>query len=202
MANFGDNLRNWLNDQPAIENKKVLRVINEEWEKATKKLIESTPNGTIRVTNFYTGSLMFRIKLRTLFIYEPHAHFFLSNKFTEYPFYTTAFDCWYIGVPDKVLLFYANDPKSNPNCANDLIIYWFEKIILPEYEEYVKREYKYSTSSINTKYSLENRDIKATLENFNIKFDKNDYETTITALCDKHGITLTKSSDNYFYISL
>ena len=48
MANFGDNMREWVKSNNESKEERYRRIIRQEFEKATKDLVTNTPEGQIR----------------------------------------------------------------------------------------------------------------------------------------------------------
>ncbi len=153
MAKFGDKLRAWSKVVWEEEDEKVKKILEEEWQKATNKLVSGTPKGTIRFTLLDRYPLIIKLKGRLLGMHKDICfiqsilkkklnsdNFVAFDNFTNFPPYTSE-AIRELGrtllEPDerKALLFYANNIKPNFECAKEVIEYWFETYVLKEFEE-------------------------------------------------------------------
>lgn len=204
MSNFGDNLRNYIDTEWKSDDEKAMKIFDKEWKKATKKLVESTPEGKIRFALVSRRKIMMKLAINPFFSKTKH---FMRNAITKAscskPFFSTCPSEIYfpsLTYPDGqytdpiMLVFYANNIEDYPNVGRDLIGFWFETQILPDFEREIKgrkADYRVTAQNELTYYYSE---IKAVLDHFDIALTENDYKEIFTHLCDKNGIKLKKFS--------
>lgn len=126
-----------------------------EWEKAICNLKRSTPKGQIRFALIDFEKLKKKInhkvhlqnleELLVDYLYNSYhsPNIVFTTAFGNFPPYeveaiTMDVSIAYGSTPKyrMLLVFYANEPESNPNCAEDLITYWFEECALPDFKEF------------------------------------------------------------------
>ena len=209
MANFGDNMREWVKSNYESKEERYRRIIRQEFEKATKDLVTNTPEGQIRFEVIPYTKIKKKIALalgkisldpimcKLLHDIEKENHFFISLP-------EESSDLRYMGIDkNNKIIFYANNIRSNPNCAKDLVTYWFENFVLPEFERLIKLECvknRFSESS----YSIFSFDfILSALDCYNLPFEA---IAVVKELCVKHAIKLIDlrcfSDDHYGQICL
>ena len=209
MANFGDNMREWVKSNYESKEERYRRIIRQEFEKATKDLVTNTPEGQIRFEVIPYTKIKKKIALalgkisldpimcKLLHDIEKESHFFISLP-------EESSDLRYMGIDkNNKIIFYANNIGSNPNCAKDLVTYWFENFVLPEFERLIKLECvknRFSESS----YSIFSFDfILSALDCYNLPFEA---IAVVKELCVKHAIKLIDlrcfSDDHYGQICL
>lgn len=134
---------------------KINETFKNEWENTISHLVKSTPPGQIRFTlvNFtkLCHKVMDKVKINNIesFLRQCLANTASSPKlaltfyFSNFPPYvneakTMDISLCYGSSPkyEVLLVFYANNPTYNPNCAKDLISYWFDNFVLPDFKKF------------------------------------------------------------------
>lgn len=196
MANFGDNLRNWVSvNWQAKENDNDMNTLNSEFNQAAYDLVSQTPTGCIRFSlidyqklirkiarktrlkNFEIEAALYNIARESNFFISPHSD---NSHFGLQP---------YSGCE---LLFYANMIDHSAECATNLIGYWFEMYVLPSFEHSIKQacqKQKYSRDHLEYyNYSA----ILRALHAFGFSLNEANYSIAFKELCSKHGLKLKK----------
>jgi hypothetical protein len=192
--------------------KKINKIFDIEWKKAIKNLIKSTPKGQIRFDLIDFEKLKNKINrkvkvnnLEELLIeylkktYQSSSILCMSS-FHDFPPYedeaeTMAVSLTYGSTPkyQMLLVFYANKPQSNPNCADDLITHWFAEYVLPAFKEFrrtpVPKDVPLLAHPIVKAYSY--APISLALHHFGYRLTLSQYKETFSMLGDIHGRTIT-----------
>ena len=216
MANFGDNLRGWIDTEWKTDDEKAMKTFQKEWEKATRKLVASTPKGQIRFALISRWQIIRKLTLNPFFRKTKHFMRLTITKVSHSkPFFSASPSDLYfpnLTFPNDqytdpyLLIFYANNIEEYSNAGRDFIEFWFETQILPDFErETKKRKSDYRATSNNHELYFYS-EIKNCLEHFDIKFTEDEYKEIFTHLCDKNGVKLLEFSSapevNSFKISL
>lgn len=215
MENLGNTLRDWVNTVWKPKDGKFMNIFDKEFEKATKDFIPKTPEGQIRFGLLNRRKLITAVKMRA-----PEKNIYLIREILDKKIFKKPFYCKLDGHcfppysnmdlenefdytlgQKKVILFYANNIENNPNCAKDLITYWFETYVLKSFEHSVKNAYK--TSNISYEYSdlYCYSNIRCVLQHFGIELTRDEYQTIFTELCNKYNVKLKEFDydDNCYY---
>lgn len=204
MANFGNNLKNWMDTEWKNDDEKAMKIFEKEWKKATKKLVESTPEGQIRFDLVNRYKIIKKLQLNPFFFKSTH---FIRDAINEAsrtkPFFSVCPSDLYfpnLTFPNEqyldqyMLVFYANNIEKNANVASTLIEFWFETQVLPDFERATKKRKLDSTATLDKSELYLYREIKNCLDHFDIQFTKDQYKENFMQLCDKNGIKLKNFS--------
>lgn len=205
MANFGDNMREFVKNNNNSKKEIIPRlIVEQELEKLAEHLTTSTPKGQIRYelvkyerfkqkiawkvhkssSNILLCSRIHQIaQEKSLFFYFPHS----SAELRYMKFHGN----------DR-LLFYANAIEQNQNCLRDLVEYWFEDSILPAFKRSIK--IVCSKGNYRNSYSFHFYfnfllDVIASYEITTT--DADELETIFSELCAKNGISLVNFNFKY-----
>lgn len=185
---------------------KVNSVFKKEWDKAIASLINSTSPGQIRFTLINVSKLCRKVasKVKVANIEESLQTCLANNASAEKLALTYSYNNFppfeseaklmdmslYDGLSPRYqlcLVFYANKPKSNPNCAEDLISHWFDNFVFPDFK---KRKNAPTppgmplfASSFFKTYSY--APILFALTHFGYHFTKEEYEAMFWKMCAK-----------------
>lgn len=204
MANFGDNLRNWMDTEWKPDDEKAMKIFEKEWKKATKNLVESTPEGQIRFALISRWKIIKKLQLNPFFFKSTHfirlaiekaanSEAFLGLCPSDLYFPTLNFsDDVYTDV--MILLFYANNLKGYSNVGRDLVQFWFETQVLPDFERAIKKlkkDYRFTANNSELYFYDE---IRKALEYYDTPLTRDEYKEIFTHLCDKNGVKLKEFS--------
>lgn len=200
---------------------KLNEIFKFEWEKTIKNLIKSTPKGQIRFTLIDFEKLNKKISrkvksknLEDLLIkyfertyYSPNIVF--TSIFDDFPPYekeanTMNISIKYGSTPKyrMLLVFYANEPESNPSCADDLITYWFEEYVLPNFKEFkrmpVSSDAPLLAHPFVKMYSY--MPISLALHHFGYRLTLPQYKEIFSVLGDKHRRFLSIETPDMLFV--
>lgn len=187
------------------------KVCQHEWEKAIKKLKNSTPKGQIRFTLLNYGKLKRKLMHQTkipntdallhnfVVNMSSEPNFYLTFSFQNFPPYiseaeTMDVSIYYRSNPlyEVLLVFYANDLESNPNCAKDLITYWFENFVLPLHKKFkntaVPQNLPLACYPITKTYSY--TPLTLALHSLGYSMNSDQYKEILNELCEKNNCRL------------
>ena len=185
-------------------------ILRKEWENATNDLVTSTPDGKIRFALINRWNIIKRTKRKLMFqkklswitrslekIGNEKPFLSLGALDLDFPAYSNTDHPIFkssIGEKDMVL-FYANNIVPSLDVGKDLITYWFETQIVPDFLNQIRERYKnYPSAKIIATEIYFYDVLKQILKHYGIKFPEENYKILIEELCDKHGLNLVKFS--------
>lgn len=218
MATFGQKLREWIETVWVPSDERAMQIINECIEKATEKLVSETPDGEIRFALVNKNKLVNQANRK---IGSSKSRYFVDNQvekvfkarpfFCDYPnelyypttYYKEIYSINELGVYSKsIILFYAKNIIGKENVAKNLITFWFETEVFPDFEKETKGRSKdyLATTSHTELYFLSS--IKRVLTEFGITLTNEEYGEIIAEICDKNDVKLVEFKNNNIKISL